>query len=207
MLFKIIVLSQEHEPSVEEPDIVEAKEDERIVKEESAIIEQVPEVKIEEEVKPTAPSAPAIEDVSIATCEQTKPIIQYPDLKEMRKTEPNTVSALHQRQPEIIQLKPFNEEQLRELYHNPELRLAETFETEFINNELSCTYKEHPLYDLIKKYSQIRYNLKINMLDLQGYIKAFQQNSKNVWVMENRVMSYEGTCKDGIKCRKSEPYE
>lgn len=125
----------------------------------------------------------------------------------MKKIEPITVPGMSQRQKESLVLTPFNEEQLRELYHNPELRLAETFETEFINNELSCTYKEHPLYDLIKKYSQIRYNLKINMLDLQGFIKSFQQNSKNVWIMENRIMNYEGTCKDGIKCKKTEPYE
>lgn len=167
---------------------------------------------IETDVKvmpePVIPSAPAIDDIELTGCDKIQTTIQqYPDLSKMKLIENKTISGLKEKSDEKITTKPFNEMQLKELYYNPELLLADSFETEFIQNELSCTYKEHPLYDLIKKYSQNRYNLKINILDLQGYIKAFQQNSKNVWTIENRMLNYEGTCQDGERIRKTEYYE
>lgn len=106
-----------------------------------------------------------------------------------------------------IVLQPFTSAQLKELYDNPELRAADAFEADFIGNELSSPHRSHPLHDLIKKYSQSRYNLKVNMLDLQGFIRAFQENSQKLWIIENRITSYEGNCADGERVRKNELYE
>lgn len=153
------------------------------------------------------PSAPHIEDLTITTESSIVKSVEYPKLHEMLRLEPTTLSGLHQSGHQRIILKPFNEMQLKELYHNPELALAERFESDFIRNELNCVYKEHPLYELIKKYSQSRYNLKINMLDLHNYIKGVQVNLEDVWKISTLTITFEGLCRDNERVQKSERYE
>lgn len=144
------------------------------------------------------PSAPVIEEPT----EQTIPSkMLYPDLRKLETIQANSSTVKR------IILQPFTSVQLKEFYHNPEVILAECFETDFISNELNTPYKDHRLFELIKKYSQSRYNLKVNMMDLQDYIKSFQQNSQSVWIIENRITSYEGVCNDGERIRKNELYE
>lgn len=149
---------------------------------------------IEEEPVPVAPSAPAIEE------DEPLQNLLYPNLHSVK------ANSIQQTKERII-LKPFTNDQLKELYNNPELILAETFESDFINTELNNTHKDHPLFELIKKYSHSRYNLKVNMLDLHAYIKCFQENSQKVWIIENRITTYEGVCADGERIRKNELYE
>lgn len=144
------------------------------------------------------PSAPVIDEPTEQT---TSSRTLYPVLSELETIRANSSMV------ERIILQPFTSVQLKEFYHNPEVVLAECFETDFISNELNNSYKDHPLFDLIKKYSHSRYNLKVNMMDLQDYIKSFQQNSQNVWMIENRINSYEGVCNDGERIRKNELYE
>lgn len=151
--------------------------------------------------KVAVPSAPAIEDLEV---KQSPPHLMYPNLDTIQSFE---LAANAMRTKERIILQPFTNEQLKELYSNPELQTAEVFESEFINTELNSTYKDHPLYELIKKYSHSRYNLKVNMLDLHGYINGFQENSQKVWIIENRITTYEGVCTDGERIRKNELYE
>lgn len=153
------------------------------------------------EATPSAPSAPEIEDDVMPEMSAT---LLYPNLKTIDSTKfPANVLCLKER----IILQPFTFDQLKELYYNPELHMAEAFESDFINTELNNTYKDHTLQELIKKYSHSRYNLKINMLDLHAYIKYFQENSQKVWIIENRISSYEGVCADGERVRKNELYE
>lgn len=154
---------------------------------------------------PSAPSAPVIEDFDVSQSEKTLPKVLYPNLLGVHSME-MAVTLANSLKERII-LQPFTNTQLKDLYHNPEILLAESFEADFINTELNTTYKEHPLHELIKKYSQSRYNLKVNMLDLQSFIKAFQENSLKVWIIENRITSYEGACADGERIRKNELYE
>lgn len=171
--------------------------------------EQPPEhVEMESEISAEViqPSAPAIDDLPEASTTSPRHV-QYPNLQEMSKLEPAVMSGLHRTSQQRIILKPFNEIQLKELYHNPESVLAERFEAEFIGNELSCAYKEHPLYELIKKYSQSRYNLKINMLDLQTYIKTVQVNLEDVWKISMQTITFEGVCLDNERVQKHERYE
>lgn len=172
--------------------------------------ESVVEVKDErsgEVVESTAvPSAPVFDEEE-SPRPGLKPQVQYPDLQGMQKLEETAQSGLKQKTREKISMKPFNERQLKELYHNPELVLADDFETEFISNELSCTYKDHPLYDLLKRFSQSRYNLKINMLDLHSFKRSFEDDSMKVWKIEKRELKYSGTCMDGERIFKTEIYE
>lgn len=153
-------------------------------------------------VEPIQPSAPLMDDVTTPESVANPKPIQYPNLKEL--------SQSIMQQPAIQQriiLQPFNDEKLKELYKNPELELAERFEVDFISTELKCMYKEHPLYELLKKYSQSRYNLKINMLDLQNYVKLVQVNVEDVWQIASQFVTFEGTCQDNERCTKIERYE
>lgn len=156
------------------------------------------------------PSAPLIDDIEDESSSSAPPMhhinLLYPKLTDMKSGHDiiaNAISSSNER----ITLQPFTNEQLKELYHNPELYMADAFEIDFINTELNNTHKDHPLHDLLKKYSRSRYNLKVNMLDLHAYIKCFQENSQKVWIIENRITSYEGVCADGERIRKNELYE
>lgn len=166
----------------------------------TANVEYTHESSTEQQAETVAPSAPMLEE--LATDTQTNSANAYPDLQNMHQfaTKSDATSGR-------IILQPFTNAQLKELYHNPEMHLAEAFEVDFINNELSNPHRSHPLHELIKKYSQSRYNLKVNMLDLQGFIRAFQENSQKLWIIENRITSYEGNCADGERVRKNELYE
>lgn len=152
------------------------------------------------------PSAPAIEDDDQLQMDPPLQHLLYPNLQSIQAIGQAIGSTQQQIKEEIV-LQPFTDEQLKELYNNPELVVAETFEADFINTELNSTHKDHPLYELIKKYSHSRYNLKVNMLDLHAYIKCFQENSQKVWIIENRITTYEGVCADGERIRKNELYE
>lgn len=157
------------------------------------------------ETAPSAPSAPEIEgDNDMPQMTQLSANPMYPNLKSIQSFD---LAAHLQYTKERIHMRPFTFDQLKELYHNPELHMADAFETDFINTELGNTHKDHPLYELIRKYSHSRYNLKVNMLDLHGYIKCFQENAQKVWIIENRITSYEGVCADGERVRKNELYE
>lgn len=163
----------------------------------------------EEAIAEIAPSAPVFDEcVQPATQTATAPAvvhsIQYPNLNEMHRLEEKAHNYMN-KQRSI--LRPFTKKQLKELYQNPEIVLAETFEEEFISNELHFAYREHQLYELLKKFSQSRYNIKINSVDLQGFVKAFQTNSSNVWNIENRTKSFSNVCKDGVSVQKYVNYE
>lgn len=167
----------------------------------TAPVETTPNEKVD--ITSKAPSAPAFEDFDASEVEQPLTNLVYPNLKVLHS---DLAGNLFRTKERII-LQPFTNEQLKELYQNPELHMAEAFETDFINTELNNLHKDHPLFELIKKYSHSRYNLKVNMLDLHGYIKCFQDNSQKVWIIENRITSYEGVCADGERIRKNELYE
>lgn len=156
-----------------------------------------------EDFAANAPTAPSIEDFDVTAADHLVANKMYPNLQFLH----SNLSANPSLTKDRITLQPFTSEQLRELYHNPELQMAETFEMDFINTELNNTHKDHSLYELIKKYSHSRYNLKVNMLDLHGYIKCFQDNSQKVWIIKNQFTSYEGVCADGERVRKNELYE
>lgn len=175
-----------------------APENETEIKENETTIET-------ERAVPSAPSAPEIEDLDETQMDKPLQALLYPNLQNVQSVgmAMNFLNATKER----IILQPFTNAQLKELYNNPELMLAETFEADFINTELNNTHKDHPLFELIKKYSHSRYNLKVNTLDLHSYIKCFQENSQKVWIIENRITSYEGVCGDGERIRKNELYE
>lgn len=166
----------------------------------TAHIEQMSDVPQTQQVEIVAPSAPMLEELTTET--RAISTNAYPDLQNLQ-----LFATISDATTDRIILQPFTNAQLKELYHNPEMHLAEAFEIDFIDTELNNPNKSHPLYELIKKYSQSRYNLKVNMLDLQGFIRASQETSQKLWIIENRITSYEGNCADGERVRKNELYE
>lgn len=149
------------------------------------------------------PSAPVLEEQALEPPTAAK-AVQYPNLREMHQLEEKSRRFMTQQRSA---LRPFTKVQLKEFYSNPEDVLAEAFEEEFIANELNYAYREHQLYELLKKYSQGRYNIKINSIDLQGFIKAFHTNSSAVWKIENRTLHYRGVCKDNVSIQNYIRYE
>lgn len=105
-----------------------------------------------------------------------------------------------------IKCKPFSTEQLKELYCNPEIPMAESFENEFIRAELQSNHRDHPLYDLLIKYSKSRYNLMINHVDMQNIQKTIPDDTSQFWNIESRNVRYSGKCKDGTVVNGSEFY-
>lgn len=105
-----------------------------------------------------------------------------------------------------IKCKPFSKEQLKELYCNPEIPMAELFENEFITAELQSNHRDHPLYDLLMKYSKSRYNLMINNVDMETIRKAIPDDTLQFWNIESRNVRYSGKCKDGTMVNGSEFY-
>lgn len=153
-----------------------------------------------------APSAPLTNmNVTQNHIQQTAltPKLQYPDLKEIQhellNVKPNNV--------ERIKIKPFTMMQLKELYANPEVQLAQQFETEFINIELNANHKSHILYELLIKYSRCRHNLKTNELDLQGQQNALLKDSTNIWERSTKTLKYQATCGDAVIVSATETYE
>lgn len=79
-----------------------------------------------------APSAPCFEDLEQPQTDQPLQKLLYPNVHMLQSIDLDGIKATKQR----IILQPFTYEQLKELYNNPELLMAEAFETEFI---IRCT--------------------------------------------------------------------
>lgn len=157
-----------------------------------------------EEPKPTAP----VEQTQIVLVSHRHPAVVYPNLESMKNIEAIATRPESLRTPnERIILKPFTQIQLNEFYTNANLPLAQSFEQEFIDNELSSNYKDHILYDLLMKYSKSRYNLRINLMDLQNFKKYYQENCDDIWTIEKRTINYSGTCQDNVCVNAKEIYE
>lgn len=147
------------------------------------------------------PSAPE-ESLSIATN------IRYPKLIGVDEFQAELSAPVEHVEHEAPQMKcrPLNTEQLKELYCSPEIQMAETFENEFINAELQSNHRDHPLYDLLMKYSKSRYNLMINHIDMQSINKSIPDDVSKFWTIESRNIRYSGKCQDGTVVNGSEYY-
>lgn len=163
-----------------------------------------PPAMIDSMVEDPLPTAPVEQTGSLLS----RPIIAYPNLESMQNIEAIATRPKAIRTPnDRIILKPFTHHQLKEFYANEHLKAAQTFECEFIGAELGSNYKDHILYELLAKYSKSRYNLKVNLMDLENFKQSFQQHRDTVWLIENRTVQYSGICKDGVCVNKSENYE
>lgn len=150
------------------------------------------------------PSAPQIEPVVLPTLPQfhQQPKVKYPNLEQMQK-EIASVSVPATK----TRVKPFTIEQLNSLYSNPEIERAQSFEREFIHNELQANNNKHALFELLTKYSRCRHALRINQLDVQNIRKDLEKDTPNMWKREKKIIKYQATCGDGVIVHANENYE
>lgn len=174
------------------------------------VFEEIPteeiqaEIQTEEmqaEIQTEIPSAPE-ESLSTTTNIRYPKLINVVDF-EAELSAPVEVESVA---APLLKCKPFNKEQLTELYCNPEIPMAELFENEFINAELQSNHREHTLYDLLMKYSKSRYNLMINHIDMQNIKKSIPDDTTNFWKIESRNIRYSGKCMDGTVVNGNESY-
>lgn len=155
---------------------------------------------IETDIAIEMPSAPEESATPITS-------IRYPKLITVDAFEAELTAPIEtENVTPLIKLKPFNKEQLQELYCNPEIPMAELFENEFINAELQSNHRDHPLYDLLIKYSKSRYNLMINHVDMQNIKKSIPDDTEQFWTIESRNVRYSGKCMDGTVVNGNECY-
>lgn len=143
------------------------------------------------------PSAPQIEIASNKT-------VQYPTLDSLMETEHNksqkTTTSLNK-------LKPFTAEQMKELYFNPLIPLAQQFENDFITTELNTDYTKYHLYELLTKYLNSRCNLRRNDGDLKNLNKTVESQRDELWTYEKKYLKYSATCSDANVISATETYE
>lgn len=156
----------------------------------------------------SVPSAPAIEIPQLFSnaIDSIPKLSFYPDLEKMHEVEKNTKITY---MAEQILLKPFTKLQLQELYNNVELKLSHQFEKEFIDTELSETFRgyNHILYNLLIKYSKTRHALRVNLVEINTYKRECEENYNNLWKMVKDRTSCTKQCADGISVTSKQEYE
>ena len=89
---------------------------------------------------------------------------------------------------------------MEQLYSNTKIDEAQHFENEFISKEMNENQKQivdHPLHNLLRKYSLSRVQMKINRLNIKSLHKKCSDNLSKVWKMEKKIIMGSGNCSDG----------
>lgn len=157
----------------------------------------------EAEIETEIPSAPE-ESLSIAANLTTA--VCYPKLASVVDFEAELSTVENENISALLKCKPFSKEQLKELYSNPEILMAESFENEFITAELQANHRDNTLYDLLMKYSKSRYNLMINNIDMHNLKQSIPDDTSKFWKIESRSVKYSGKCMDGTVVNGNEFY-
>lgn len=178
-------------------------------------------VSVEEVEKPDiTPSAPSLdEQPKAATQSRLYPEIRFSQNEEDIPSSQVTPHYSHlqhfdiQKDTKLIELvsslKPFTIQAMNELYFNPYLSPAITFEDEFVNRELNeeFNYHKHPLYELLIKYQKSRQGLKINQLDINELKNMCHKHYGNTWSTYQSIARGEGYCSDRKLCKAQQFYE
>lgn len=144
--------------------------------------------------------------------------VQYPDLQHIQRelhvlpdvprlTETVATANAATIASTAAAIAPFTREQMRDLYANRELELADTIEEQFVRTELDADYKSHVLHELLTKYARCRQTLRINRMDVDAVQKRIGQLEPLLWQREKRTVRYQATCADSIVVRGSEQFE
>lgn len=106
--------------------------------------------------------------------------------------------------PQILQLEleieivPFNDKQLHELYQNSESIALKQFNLDFLESELKgISVKQHPLYELLATYLQERREVVKDTLQLEQTRKECGEAQEDLWTLSSSVVSGRGECSDG----------
>ena len=171
----------------------------------SAIVEKTEQKEVNELM--LTPSAPKIMD----TNEVAQRMDFYPNLQKeqanlehsnyhtQKSCEKETETPYNILRNEIkveLDIQPFTQEQLTELYMNPLLTQVNHFEKEFIDTELNneASYSNHILYTLLLNYAKSRNHMRTNLIDYENYKKLCINNEKILWTLETRKVTFEGSC-------------
>lgn len=162
-------------------------------------------------VNTEVPTAPAIEpdvlpavSISHSSARISKTSVLYPSLEQ---TQADLLSFSNSSVRQAAKIKPFTFVQLNALYTNPEIECAQSFERDFIHNELKANDNKHPLFELLSKYSRCRYALRMNRLDVDSMRKGLEKDTPSLWKREKKTVKYQATCADGVVVHASESYE
>jgi len=163
----------------------------------------------EQVAEPSAPTAPLT----------SAPLVQYPNLQPMRLTN----ALIEEQQSQIVyrsqvarspgfalassDLKPFTNEQLREIYHCPDLELAKQFELEFLMSTLLESSESDPLYLELQEYYNLQGKLSSNVHDIKERRKECQNVQQQVWTREPVTRTFSANCYDNNLVSESITYE
>uniref|UniRef100_A0A1A9W6G3 Ectopic P granules protein 5 homolog n=1 Tax=Glossina brevipalpis TaxID=37001 RepID=A0A1A9W6G3_9MUSC len=160
------------------------------------------------------PSAP----LKMTTYEPIAPVVitQYPNLLPMRQHEEKTVTELVNKLPKVhrpgfrlalIELQPFNCEQLQELYYCAELQQVQQFELEFLKNSLLETYESDPLYAALKSYYHLQAKLTMNIHDVNKFRQEAKKAQNHIWIKEPVTRTFSAKCGDNVELKETVTYE
>lgn len=151
------------------------------------------------------PSAPEIGEAAPLCVPNPKEHLHHPNLASVQSEllKVNTTFI------DIAQLKPLTVSELYELYENPYLPAALSFEDEFVNKELNeeFNYSSHVLYELLVKYQKSRQSLKVNAIDVNEMKQVCQKHYSNCWSFHKATVRNEGYCSDRKLCKAYHNYE
>ncbi|XP_070191920.1 ectopic P granules protein 5 homolog [Littorina saxatilis] len=101
--------------------------------------------------------------------------------------------------------QPMSDEQLQQLYYNPELLANERFVDEFVEKEEKKT--SHEFHDIVMNY----YRSRKSLLSVEEDLKLLRQNYDRIqaelWIIHKRNAPVEGQCADQSRVSKVHTYE
>ncbi|XP_034484557.1 ectopic P granules protein 5 homolog [Drosophila innubila] len=163
----------------------------------------------EPDAVPSAPTAPST----------SVPLVQYPNLQPIRLTN----ALIEEQQSRIVyksqaarspgfalassQLKPFTNEQLREIYQCPDLELAKQFELEFLMSTLLESSESDPLYLQLQEYYNLQDKLTSNVHDIKERRKDCQDTQQQVWTRVPVTRTFSANCHDNNLVSETITYE
>ena len=91
-------------------------------------------------------------------------------------------------------IKPFSEQQLLNLYCNPELNRNDQFVTEFLSSQKDVA--RHELHELLLNYQRVRSTRIHSEKTVRSQLASSEENYDNLWSFEEREAKEEGECQD-----------
>ncbi|RZC38747.1 hypothetical protein BDFB_005322, partial [Asbolus verrucosus] len=105
-------------------------------------------------------------------------------------------------------IKPYTEAQLAALYTNSELEMLEQFTSQYVEAELKgLVIKQHPLYELLSNYLQVRGKITGNSLELDQLRKEYSELQSILWTTDTASVSGRGECLDGNTVTATHSYQ
>uniref|UniRef100_A0A1B0CR84 Ectopic P granules protein 5 homolog n=1 Tax=Lutzomyia longipalpis TaxID=7200 RepID=A0A1B0CR84_LUTLO len=165
--------------------------------EHAAVIEETPELKIEEMPVPSAPLLESPETSCSKFLVRETPSQIYPTLNavKMEQAQP------FQKTTKLVEItvEPFSTAQLRELYSNNLLAFAKELEREFIETELNPSFLRNGdyLYHCLQEYLSSLAECRSLDIENERLKEICEGNQEKLWSILKVTQSFSGVCGDG----------